>query len=200
MRYFHYVREFTNKGQMNELDFVQRMLVSAEVTKKITGFQGNAVELIFGFDRTVEQNVYREWNAYREYCDADGEMKQSGLMHYYDYALSHISELHIVKVDLSRIHMSGKNCLLSIAFKLFIIAASQHSVNQDNDWSYINIFNWKNTAKRQKARTIAEIEAFMADQQIYGRLDKAYNLHIFSKKQQEEMRAMKNTVYMQRPA
>lgn len=196
---FYYVREFSNKGNMNDLDFIQRLLVSAEVTKKITGDPRNAVEIIFDNADCLDTNAYRKWLCYKEYCDVDSNMKQSGLAHYFDYAVSHVSELHTIKINIAQLNIDGRNSLMNIAFKAFVIAAAQHCINQDNDWFQLRLFNWKDSARAQKKRTIAEIEDFLEQNNIYAKLDKQNNIHIFPKKLQDENRKMRNPVYLQLP-
>ena len=132
--------------------------------------------------------MYSKWRSYQEFVRADDVIKQSGLAHYYDYANEHCYELHYIKLDASDLNADGKSSLMNIACKAFIIAASQHSISQDVDWFKISLYEWSQSARRQKKRAKEELQQFLEQKNIYARIDNTNQVHIFPKKQQDEYR------------
>ena len=185
---FYYIREFSTSSQFDELDNIQRLLVSASVTKKITGDSRDSVEILFNNDGTHDPGVYNKWRCYQEFVRADDVIKQSGLAHYYDYANEHCYELHFIKLDASDLNADGKSSLMNIACRAFIIAASQHSINQEVDWFKVSLYEWSQSARRQKKRAREELQQFLEQKNIYARIDNTNQVHIFPKKQQDEYR------------
>lgn len=200
MNTIYYIRDFSAKLGLADISPMERLLLSCAVTKYINKDKRDSVEILFSLQDKFENDAYRRWKCYEDYVKEQDKMIQSCHAHFFDdvikQAAENLNDLHVVKVDLSKLNLDGRSSLTCIAFKAFVIAASMHTCNDDIDWFDIPYFMWTNTRTHTRKRIYSEIAKWLAENKIYCQLI-GKNIHILNKKKQKDLLGLNKTNYLE---
>lgn len=188
MKKFYYIRDFSNELGFDNLSIIERLMLSSTLTKYLDRDDRDSADIIF--DAVKEPGcAYRNWISYRDFVAADDRIKQSKRCFLYDNVIRTAEkdpkQLHYIKIDIASLNVDGRNSLINIAWRAFAIAASSHSVNDNNDWFDLDVMEWTAKAATHYKRTLQEIEAFLAENEIHAQLIGRRIVRIFNKKQQD---------------
>ena len=192
MNDIYYIRDFSEKLGLANINPIERLLLSCTLTKFIDRDERDSVEILFSLTKTFNNDAYRKWKCYEEYVKADDNIKQSSRSFLFDNVLNaakeNIDSLHYVKLDISKLNADGRSSLTSLAFKAFVVGASMHTCKEENvNWFDIPIFYWSKASSYSVNRICSEIEKWLEDVKIYCRLERKTVIHIFNKKKQSSM-------------
>jgi hypothetical protein len=199
MNDLYYLRDFTEKFGFGEIDPIERLLLSCQLTKFLTKDPRDSVEILF----CLNANGHDKWACYKEYVEANDKMLQSAHGFLFDNVINQAREnaraLYTVRMPLDRLNLDGRSSLTNIAFKTYAIAASMHPSKEDDvNWFDIPIYYWSSGYSSHKKRRIVGINEWLTENKIYAELIHAGNaVHIFNKKKQKEMTEAHKTVYLE---
>lgn len=191
---FYYLREFSVENGFNKLSLIERLILSAVLTKRLNNDDRDYVEIIMNFDGSQDYTTYSKWMNYKDFAEAITDFLNAEKGHMSDYILKNCGNrdlIHYVTIDYSDLAITHKHAMTTIACKAFILSCANHSANDNNDWFSFNLFQWKKTALSQKKRSLEEIDFFMKSHNISYSVD-GNKIIIFNKRKQGKI-GKKNT-------